>query len=293
MDNANSREYLEKIRSQVIENLKRTTFAPSVQMTDVPRDSMAINDDDEAEMDDLDEDQNPDKRNTQHRFDKYVEKAGELSESEDEEMNEANGVRKQPGSRKRRNRLDYRNLNEWNGDSAMNSGAVTPQAASSIPDNDGDEDEDVRIEDAEPADKTGAGTECTASVGNGIAAASEAHSRKVGDDEEEDVAMADAGDEALPTIPVAAVPIPATAAPIPQQAVTPPDSPPNVAGMATPESSPEADPSASSSADPAIKNEIGPEDAAVTAPAAGLTEREGQEEMAKTEAAADDGSQIS
>ena len=57
MDNANSREYLEKIRIQVIENLKRTTFAPSVQMQDVPRDSLAMNDEDEAAMDDLDEDE--------------------------------------------------------------------------------------------------------------------------------------------------------------------------------------------------------------------------------------------
>ena len=52
MDNANSREYLEKIRQQVIDNLKKTTFAPSVQMTDVPRDSLAMNDEDEAALDD-------------------------------------------------------------------------------------------------------------------------------------------------------------------------------------------------------------------------------------------------
>lgn len=31
MDNANSPEYLEKIKNQVIENLRRTSFAPSVQ----------------------------------------------------------------------------------------------------------------------------------------------------------------------------------------------------------------------------------------------------------------------
>ena len=38
MDNANSPEYLEKIKHQVLENLRRTTqAAPSVQMQDVPR----------------------------------------------------------------------------------------------------------------------------------------------------------------------------------------------------------------------------------------------------------------
>ena len=291
MDNANSREYLDKIRSQVIENLRRTTFAPSVQMTDVPRDSMAINDEDEAELDDLDDDQNQDKRNTQHRFNKYIEKPGELSDSEDEEMNEANGVRKQPGSPKRRNRLDYRNLNEWNGDSAITSGAVTPQAASSIPDNDGDED--VNVGDAEPTEKTEQGTESTVDAANGVAAAFEAPSPKAPDDEEEDVAMQDAGDEARPTIPLAAA-APATAPPalIPQQGVTPPDSPPNVPGIATPTSSPEAEPSASTTAaDPAIKNEMAAEDAAVTAQAEGLTERE--EENAKAEAAAEEASKIS
>jgi histone deacetylase 1/2 len=139
MDNANSREYLEKIRVQVIENLKRTTFAPSVQMQDVPRDSLAMNDEDEAAMDDLDEDENPDRRRTQRRFDKYIEKDGELSDSEDEEMNEANGIRKQPGTRKRRNRMDFRHLNDFN-DSGMDSNIATPLAGSSLPDNDVDED---------------------------------------------------------------------------------------------------------------------------------------------------------
>ena len=280
MDNANSREYLDKIRAQVIENLRRTTFAPSVQMTDVPRDSMAINDEDEAELDDMDEDQNPDKRNTQHRFNKYIEKPGELSDSEDEDMNEANGIRKQPGSRKRRNRLDYRNLNEWNGDSAVTSGAATPQAASSIPDNDGDDD--VNIEDAEPAEKIDQGTASTANGAHGNAVASEAPSPKAADDEE-DVAMEDAEAEATLTISNAPIAAPPSTAAIVQQGVTPPDSPPNLPGIVTPASSPEAGPSAA--ADPAIKNEMAAEDAAVAAQAEGLAEREGQN--ADAEAAAE------
>ncbi|KAK5092692.1 histone deacetylase [Exophiala xenobiotica] len=128
MDNANSKEYLDKILKTVLENLKRTQHAPSVQMTDVPP-SLAMNDEDEAALDDLDEDENPDKRVTQRRFDKRVEKNGELSDSEDEDMAEANGVRRQNGSRKRRQFIDHRNLRDTV-DSAANSGIGTPQPAS-------------------------------------------------------------------------------------------------------------------------------------------------------------------
>ena len=110
MDNANSMEYLQKIKVQVIENLKRTTFAPSVQMTDVPRDPEGMNDEADAELDDLDEDENPDSRYTKRRWDKYIEKDGELSDSDDEEENEANGVRRQTSANKRRrNIMDYQN----------------------------------------------------------------------------------------------------------------------------------------------------------------------------------------
>lgn len=135
MDNANSQEYLQKIKTQVIENLKRTTFAPSVQMTDVPRDPIGYDDDGDAEMDDLDQDENPDSRFTKRRWDKYVEKDGELSESEDEEMNEENGVRKQPNApKRRRNMMDFQNGNavaddKFNGEEA--SGAVSARSGRS------------------------------------------------------------------------------------------------------------------------------------------------------------------
>ena len=87
MDNANTKDYLDKIRSQVVENLKRTSFAPSVQMTDVPRNPLLEGMDDDADdvLDDLDEDENKDKRFTQRRCDQYVEKQGELSAGEDED----------------------------------------------------------------------------------------------------------------------------------------------------------------------------------------------------------------
>ncbi|OQD77868.1 hypothetical protein PENDEC_c002G06134 [Penicillium decumbens] len=148
MDNANTKDYLDKIRSQVIENLKRTSFAPSVQMTDVPRNPLLEGMDDEADdiLDDLDEDENKDKRFTQRRFDQYVEKPGELSESEDEEENAANGVRRQPGAHRRRNITNYRNLDP--GDSGLDSGMATPQEASSAGDGDIDSAMDTKMTDA-------------------------------------------------------------------------------------------------------------------------------------------------
>ncbi|KAE8372745.1 hypothetical protein BDV26DRAFT_273486 [Aspergillus bertholletiae] len=147
MDNANTREYLDKIRAQVVENLKRTSFAPSVQMTDVPRDPLVEGMDDEADaiLDDLDEDENKDKRFTKRRFDQYVEKPGELSDSEDEEESAANGVRHQPGVMKRRNQVNYRNLDV---ESGLESGVATPAEASSVPDDDMDTTADVKMGDA-------------------------------------------------------------------------------------------------------------------------------------------------
>ncbi|KLJ08676.1 histone deacetylase 1/2 [Blastomyces silverae] len=150
MDNANSKEYLDKIRMQVIENLKRTAFAPSVQMTDVPRGPLLDGMDDEADaiLDDLDEDENKDRRFTKRRFDQYIEKEGELSDSEDEEELAANGIRPQPGVIKRRNQVNYRNLD--GGDSGADSGLVTPREESSLPDEDAGLDE--KMEDAEEAE---------------------------------------------------------------------------------------------------------------------------------------------
>ncbi|KAJ5805588.1 Histone deacetylase RPD3 [Penicillium pulvis] len=160
MDNANTKDYLDKIRIQVIENLKRTAFAPSVQMTDVPRNPLVDGMDDEADdvMDDLDEDENKDKRFTQRRFDQYVEKPGELlSDSEDEEINAANGIRRQPGAMRRRNQTNYRNLD----DSGLDSGIATPAEASSVGDGELDATMDTNMPDiprTEPEALTAAAT---------------------------------------------------------------------------------------------------------------------------------------
>jgi histone deacetylase 1/2 len=154
MDNANTKEYLDKIRNQVIENLRRTGFAPSVQMTDVPRDPLIDGLDDEADaiMDDLDEDENKDKRYTQRRFDQYVEKTGELSDSEDEDELAANGVRRQPGAVRRRNQISHRNLDV--ADSGLESGIATPREASAVPDQ--DEEMDMTADDATEKPQTSA-----------------------------------------------------------------------------------------------------------------------------------------
>lgn len=109
MENANSPEYLEKIKGQVIENLKRTAFAPSVAMTDVPRESLAMEEDEEAALDDQDEDDNKDARFTQRRSDKHISRDDELSESEDEELDERNGIRHRARRPRRRNIMDYPN----------------------------------------------------------------------------------------------------------------------------------------------------------------------------------------
>ncbi|CAJ2500364.1 Uu.00g032170.m01.CDS01 [Anthostomella pinea] len=93
MENANSPEYLEKIKNQLIENLRRTIHKPSVQMQDTPRHSLgAMSDEDDAILDDLDEDKNQDIRMTQRQWDQRIEPDNEYEESDNEDMDRANGV---------------------------------------------------------------------------------------------------------------------------------------------------------------------------------------------------------
>jgi histone deacetylase 1/2 len=115
MDNANSYEYLEKIKQQVLENLKRTTqAAPSVQMQDVPREPMGMDetlDEEEARLDDEEADleKSKDKRYTNRLWDRRTERDDELSESEDEDMAGELGVKKQPSRPRRRGIMDWKN----------------------------------------------------------------------------------------------------------------------------------------------------------------------------------------
>ncbi|KAE8331727.1 hypothetical protein BDV39DRAFT_168469 [Aspergillus sergii] len=217
MDNANTKEYLDKIRAQVVENLKRTSFAPSVQMTDVPRDPLVEGMDDEADaiLDDLDEDENKDKRFTKRRFDQYVEKPGELSDSEDEEENAANGVRRQPGIMKRRNQVNYRNLDV---ESGLESGMATPADASSVPDDDMDTTVDAKMGDAPQTETEAPATPSVAEPASRAEEASAAEPTEMAIDgqeqaapsapisrqpspkaQDEDITMEDAGDAAPET----------------------------------------------------------------------------------------------
>lgn len=228
MDNANSPEYLEKIKVQVIENLKRTTFAPSVQMTDVPRDP---DEDPDNILDDLDEDEHKDQRYTSRRWDKYVEKDGELSESEDEDENENNGVRRQPGVRKRRNIMDYQNPDAVMEDADLPSGAVSPhgdrlrERASRGATNDAEENgsahsSNVAMEDSGPSSE--------------VATPDESPNADAANPLDEDVDMGDGS-----TLPPPAHQIPSADRP---QEATPPDSPAVPAVPAPPRDSSPAEP---------------------------------------------------
>ncbi|TKA25484.1 Histone deacetylase RPD3, partial [Friedmanniomyces endolithicus] len=158
MDNANSPEYLEKIKQQVYENLRRTLqAAPSVQMQDVPRHTMGMNETGDEEEDRLDDeeadlDANKDRRYTQRLWDQKIVREDELSESEDEEMAEAAGVRKQPGRERRRGIMDYRNPHAPGDDSGPNTPAS--EDARSLNGDAGEEVGDMQIDgagDARPA----------------------------------------------------------------------------------------------------------------------------------------------
>lgn len=137
MDNANSPEYLQKISQQIFENLKRTTtFAPSVQTQDVPREPIGMPfsgpdgepetlDEQEDRLDDeeADAESSKDRRYTQRLWDKKTERDDEFEESDDEEIAEANGVKRQPGAPpRRRGIMDYQNPHA----PANDSGAGTP-----------------------------------------------------------------------------------------------------------------------------------------------------------------------
>lgn len=122
MENSNSREYLEKITAAVIDNLRQTGPAPSVQLQDVPRKPFGgMTDEEEAELDDMDEDENKDVRMTEHRWDKQVEHEGEFEASDDDEMARAHGATRQNGNK--RTFTDYRK-----GEMEVDSGNVTPKA---------------------------------------------------------------------------------------------------------------------------------------------------------------------
>jgi histone deacetylase 1/2 len=133
MENANSKEYLEKIKVQVIENLKKTAHAPSVQLTDVPRTTLAMGDlsDYDDELDDLDEDLNADERVTMRMLDQRIARDDELDESDVEEEG-MNGTRSLSGSNRRRNIMDYQNPNAVADDIEVDKKVETPELGNGV-----------------------------------------------------------------------------------------------------------------------------------------------------------------
>ncbi|KAL8644094.1 MAG: hypothetical protein Q9226_007939 [Calogaya cf. arnoldii] len=237
MDNANSREYLDKIQIQVIENLRSTTtHAPSVQMTEVPRDPMGTNDDQDAALDDLDEDTNTDQRKTKRQWDKYIERDDELSASEDEEENERHGVRRQPGTKRRRNMMDYQNHHALPDNEELASNAVSPRAnghtngkainGSGHQSSDHDDDDDLENDidnrsNSDPGDGDGFESDEDMIPNGG------SNDRPL-EDQDGDLEMAD--DDLDPAMNNGTTTHPP---PVERQEATPPDSPPLIAAQPT------------------------------------------------------------
>ncbi|KAK8228032.1 hypothetical protein HDK77DRAFT_455535 [Phyllosticta capitalensis] len=89
MSNDNTPEYLEKIRSTISERLRSLPFAPSVQMQDVPRESLGGAEEDEDMLADLDTDKNMDVRMTELQQNRHVENDNEFYDSDvEDEKNE-------------------------------------------------------------------------------------------------------------------------------------------------------------------------------------------------------------
>ncbi|KAJ1888856.1 histone deacetylase [Kickxella alabastrina] len=132
VDNANSPEYLDRMRSQVLQNIERTRFAPSVQMQDVPRD---------VDRDTVDEDAlDPDER--------MPETAREQLVVPDTEMYEADSMGMRDNTRD-----NTKVVNEETNDTM----SVDNDEPSAV--HDADADADVEMEDAQPKAEAEAETE--------------------------------------------------------------------------------------------------------------------------------------
>ena len=155
MENANSPEYLEKIKMAVIENLKKTAPVPSVQMQDVPRQGLGMSDEQEDELDDLDEDENKDVRVSQRQWEKRVERQDEFEESDDEDIARANGVYKTNG--RMRLETNYGVASKEDDTMDVDSGVATPAepAAVAAPaDNDDTMIDEAQADTTEVAEQT-------------------------------------------------------------------------------------------------------------------------------------------
>ena len=199
-----------------------------------------MNDDDEAALDDLDEDENTDKRHTQRRADKYIQKNGELSDSEDEEM-DMDGDRPAP-SRDRRIMQNYRHIMDaGENDSGVEtgSGMATPLQASSLPDEAADEmnvdDDDLEgIGQPTPSPQNGEHVNGSATLSGPQSPLHDIPAMDDGDIEMEDAAAPN-GHLLAATAAQHELPHPLEAETITvQQQQTPPDSPPTPADEGSP-----------------------------------------------------------
>merc|ERR1712165_356096 len=85
MSNQNTTEYMDKIRTRLLENLRMLPHAPGVQMADIPEDGVPLKEESEA----LDE-ANPDKRLPQQIKDKIVEADNEFESGKSGNKNSVN-----------------------------------------------------------------------------------------------------------------------------------------------------------------------------------------------------------
>ncbi|OSS52478.1 hypothetical protein B5807_02500 [Epicoccum nigrum] len=148
MENANSHDYLHKIKSTVVDNIRRTGKPSTEAFTTIPDNpiGMTNTDEDSDREDDLDADLNPDVRSTERQLDRRMEHEGELyDESDDDEYKNGLGVRAQPGKQRRRitddpnpnaakpDSLDkLQALDDLNGNSALST-RQTSRAGSNTP----------------------------------------------------------------------------------------------------------------------------------------------------------------
>jgi histone deacetylase 1/2 len=281
MENANSRDYLHKIKSTVIENIRRTG-KPSVEAFQTIPDNptilaRAMDSDAEDEDDDLDTDMNPDVRATQRQRDQRIENDGELYDaSDDEDYKNSLGVRDQPGAIRRRNITDFPNPNsappdaldalkalDTNGDSALSTRQTSPTGRSqtrtpAVAEQSADEDGDVEMEEPEPAvDAADTADAAAADAKTDVAADAVADPAP---DTAADAAVDAAADVAAPVAAPATVD--STQSGSPAGVVTPPQSPP-AAPAPAPDAAPVADVPAPdvemAGADEEVKEEVAKE----------------------------------
>ncbi|GAM21978.1 hypothetical protein SAMD00019534_051530 [Acytostelium subglobosum LB1] len=77
MENLNSKEYLEKLKIQLLENLRHLNPAPSIQHTEIPPDAYSFSDDED--------DEDPDVRISEADRDRRIQHQAELSDSDEED----------------------------------------------------------------------------------------------------------------------------------------------------------------------------------------------------------------